>query len=334
MRSLFVNTPSAAASALLLIFGCSRGDTAPIHDTAAADPPRPALISPASSPYRVVAVQSPGAISGTVDFSGTIPASVEMVNGDPSCAGAPAGTISHTGTRIGGVLVWLTDIRSGKPLPSARRFELTNDHCTLDPHVQVILTHSTLNVTSEDRVLHLNRFIDVATGRTIALAPFNDEGEVVPLDHTFTEPAEVEVVCDLHPSSRAWLAVLDQPYYAMTSAAGAFTLDDVPPGKYHVRAWHPSLGVADDSVTVAAGQTATLALRLVPESADRNSPRRTARPVPGAGFSAPKPSVGADSAGVDSAADSAAADSSGQMPKPGIRGGARPALGIQFFRLR
>lgn len=300
MRSLSVKTSRAAASALLLFCGCSRGDTAPIHDTAAADPPRPALISPASSPYKVVAVQSPGSITGTVDFFGAIPASFEAVNDDPSCSGAPAGAVLHTGTKMGGVLVWLTDIRSGKPLPGTRRFELTNDHCTLDPHIQVIPTHSTLNVTSEDRVLHLNRFIDVATGRTLALAPFNDEGEVVPLDHAFTEPAEVEVVCDLHPSSRAWLAVLDQPYYATTSAAGAFTLDGVPPGKYHVRAWHPSLGVADDSVTVVAGQAATIALRLVPESADRSSPRRPARPVPGAGFSAPRPSVGTDSAWVNS----------------------------------
>ena len=111
----------------------------------------------------------------------------------------------------------------------------------------MILTNSTLNVTSEDRVLHLDRFINVASGKTIALAPFNDEGEIVPFDHTFTEPAEIEVVCDLHPSSQAWLAVLDHPYYATTSATGTFTLDGVPPGKYHVRAWHPSFGIADDN---------------------------------------------------------------------------------------
>lgn len=313
MRSLSVRKSGAALAVSLMFFGCSRGDTAPAnaHDTAAADPPRAALIAPSAQPYKVVAVESPGTITGTVDFAGTIPASIENPNEDASCGKAPASAVSHTGSKMGGVLVWLTDIRTGKALPGARRFELTNDHCILDPHIQVVLTHSTLNVSSEDRVLHLDRFIDVATGKTIALAPFNDEGEVVPLDHTFTEPAEVEVVCDLHPSSHAWLAVLDHPYYAMTSAAGAFTLDGVPPGKYHVRAWHPSFGVANDSVTVVAGQPVSLALKLIPESSDRSSPRRSARPVPGAGFSAPQPSAGADSAAVDSAA----ADSSGQKPK-------------------
>jgi hypothetical protein len=304
----------AALTASLLISGCSRGDTAPSQgdDTAAADPPRPALIVPSSQPYRVVAVESPGSITGTVDFAGTIPASLNPVNTDPSCGAAPASPVAHSGTKIGGVVVWLTDIRSGKALPTVRRFELANDHCTLDPRVQVILTSGTLNVTSEDRVLHLDRFINVGTGRTVALAPFNDEGEVVPLDHSFTEPAEIEVVCDLHPSSQAWLAVLDHPYYTMTSAAGTFTLDGVPAGRYHLRAWHPAFGIADDSVTVVAGKPVTLALRLAPQSADRSSPRRSARPVPGAGFSAPKPSAGADSAG----ADSVGADSGGTGPKP------------------
>lgn len=313
MRSLSVRKFGAALAASLIICGCSRGDTAPAnaHDTAAADPPRAALIAPSAQPYKVVAVESPGTINGTVDFGGTVPASIEAVNEDPSCGTAPARAVSHTGSKLGGVLVWLTDIRTGKSLPGVRRFELANDHCTLDPHIQVMPINSTLNVSSEDRVLHLDRFINVGTGKTIALAPFNDEGEVVPLDRTFTEPAEIEVVCDLHPSSRAWLAVLDHPYYAMTSAAGAFTLDGVPAGKYHVRAWHPSFGIADDSVTVVAGQPVSLALRLVAESSDRSSPRRTARPVPGAGFSAPKPSAGADSTTVDSSS----VDSSAQKPK-------------------
>ncbi len=310
MRRISVRISIAALVAISFFSACSRGDSAPsqLNDTVAADPPRPALIVAPSQPYKVIVVDAPATISGTVDFAGAIPASFESQNTDPSCGASPASAVAHTGSKMGGVLVWLTDIRSGKPLPGVRRFELANDHCMLDPHLQVILTNSTLNVTTEDRVVHLDRFIDVASGKTLALAPFNDEGEVIPFDRTFTTPAEIEVICDLHPSSHAWLAVLDHPYFAMTSPGGAFTLDGVPPGKYHVRAWHPGLGIANDSVTVVAGQVASLALKLIPESADRSSPRRSARPIPGAGFSAPQPSAGADSAPTDSTAP----DSAGQ----------------------
>jgi len=309
MRRLSSCLPAAALSALSLAAGCSRGDSASAEPRSSShvEPPRFSVITAAAGKYRVVPVSDPGSIVGTVDFEGAIP-TVASPPEDPACGRpnrAAAGAIARSGTRIGGVLVWLTDIRSGKDLPSVQRFELMNDHCALDPHLQVMLTSGTLNVGSEDRVQHLDRFIDVATGETVALAPFNDEGEVVPFDHTFTKPAEIEIVCDLHPSSLAWLAVLDHPYYAMSSVTGAFSIDGIPPGKYHVRAWHPAVGIADDSVTVVAGKPVTLALRLLPKSSEGAARPRALHPVPGAGFIAPKPSLS------DSSADSVRGDSGG-----------------------
>ena len=297
-----------AASVLCLTAACSRGDSASAEprNKSQVEPPRFSVIAPAAGNYKVVPVSDPGSITGTVDFEGVMPA-IASPPEDPACGRLTAtagGTITRAGTKMGGVLVWLTDIRSGKDLPTVRRYDLMNDHCTLDPHLQVMLTSGTLNVGSEDRVQHLDRFIDVATGETVALAPFNDEGEVVPLDHTFTKPAEIEVVCDLHPSSLAWLAVLDHPYYATTGSAGAFSIDGIPPGRYHVRAWHPAVGIADDSVTVIAGKPVTLALRLLPKSSEGAARPRALHPVPG-GFIAPKPSLS------DSSADSIRADTGG-----------------------
>jgi hypothetical protein len=183
--------------------------------------------------------------------------------------------VARSGTRIGGALVWLTDIRSGKALPLERRFELTNDDCALQPNIQVIYTTSTLNVGTEDRALHTNRFINVGSGIVQAIAPFNDAGEVVPLDHVFKEPSQIEVVCEQHPWTRAWVAVLDHPYSAKTAANGTFNIPDIPPGRYRVRAWHPHLGFTDDSVTVVAGQQANVGFRIRRPGA----PRPVAAPV-------------------------------------------------------
>jgi hypothetical protein len=227
------------------------------------------VITPAAQPYRVVGVSAGGTVTGTVDFDGTPPATaiIRPTSDQNVCGNAiTEKNVALSGTRVGGAIVWLTDIRSGKGFPLERRFELTNDNCTLDPYVQVISTNSTLNVSNDDRALHTDRFINVGTGEIAAVAPFNDDGEVVPVDK-FKEPAEIEVVCEQHPFTHAWLAVLDHPYYAQTSAAGAFTIDGIPPGKYHVRAWHPLLGFADDSVTINAGQQTTLAIRIRPTAA-------------------------------------------------------------------
>src|SRR5258706_9426963 len=254
-----------------LALACSHDETASAHsrngprspDDGVA--PRPAVIEPASQPYKITPVATAGTITGSVDFEGTAPvAEVIRPSADQKVCGNSiiAKNVSLAGTRVAGAVVWLTDIRAGKPFALARRFDLTNDSCTLDPFVQVMPTNGTLNVGNDDRVLQTNRFINVGTGQVVAVAPFNDDGEVVPVDR-FTVPAEIEVVSEQHPWTHAWMAVLDHPYYAQTAANGTFSIDGVPPGRYRIRAWHPSLGFVDDSVTVAAGQQASVAFRIL-----------------------------------------------------------------------
>jgi hypothetical protein len=268
-----------------MALACARDDTASAHPrdggrSADAVAPRPAVIAASSQPYRIVPVTAGGAITGTVDFDGTGPVpEVVRPSVDLNVCGSSIvqKNVTLLGTRVAGAVVWLTDIRSGKAFPLERRFELTNDKCTLDPFVQVMSTNATLNVGNDDRTLHTNRFINVGTGDIAALAPFNDDGEVVPVDR-FKEPAEIEVVCEQHPWTHAWLAVLDHPYYAQSSASGTFTIDGIPAGRYRIRAWHPGLGPADDSVTVVAGQQVNVAFRI----------RRAAPDVPTV---VPKPAV-------------------------------------------
>jgi hypothetical protein len=264
--------------AFVAALGCSHDDTASAHPRNAPSspgdgvPPRASVIAPLSQPYRVVPVSAGGTITGSVDFDGTVPvAPIVHPTSDQSACGTSVmvKNTAITGTRVGGAVVWLTDIRTGKAFPLERRFELRNDACTLDPYVQAITTNATLNVSNDDRTLHTNRFINVGTGQVVGLAPFNDDGEVVPVDK-FREPGEIEVVCEQHPWTHAWIAVLDHPYFALTTAAGTFSIDGIPAGRYRIRAWHPALGFADDSVTVTAGQQSSVAFRIRPTA--KNGP--------------------------------------------------------------
>jgi polysaccharide lyase family 4-like protein len=269
-------------SSILLIaaLACSHDDTASAHPRGSAHlpddgvAPRPSVITPVSQPYKIVPVDLGGTITGTVDIEGTAPvAAVVRPPADQNACGmfVVDKSVTLSGTRIAGAIVWITDIRSGKGFPLERRFDLANANCVLDPFVQAMSTNGTLNVSNDDRTVHTNRFINVGTGQVTGVAPFNDDGEVVPLDQ-FKEPAEIEVVSDRHPWAHAWIAVLDHPYYAQTAANGTFSIEGIPPGRYRVRAWHPSLGFSDDSVTVARGQLSSVAFRIRPSVVKTSAP--------------------------------------------------------------
>lgn len=267
---------------LIAALACSHDDTASAHTRSGAHAPgdgvapRPSVIAPASQPYKVVSVPVGGTVTGTVDIDGSAPvAAIMRPTVDQNVCGNSIveKAVTLAGTRVGGAIVWITDIHMGKAFPLERRFELANSNCSLDPYVQAMATTGTLNVSNDDRTVHTNRFINVGTGQIVGIAPFNDDGEVVPVDH-FKESAEIEVVSDRHPWSHAWIAVLDHPYYAQTAASGTFSIDGIPPGRYLFRAWHPALGFADDSVSVVAGQQVSVAFKIRPTT------RATPTPLP------------------------------------------------------
>lgn len=63
----------------------------------------------------------------------------------------------------------------------------------------------------------------------------------------------LHVQCDQHNYMNAYYYPVDNPYYAIVGEDGSFSIDGVPPGEYEVHAWHPTLGVQEAKITVAAG---------------------------------------------------------------------------------
>ena len=100
--------------------------------------PRATVISVPSGSYRATNVTGGVRLTGTVDFDGPLPADtvIELPPDAPGCGQRITDhRVERTGNRIGGAVVWITDIRSGKPLPTGRRFELANEDCMRIPNV-------------------------------------------------------------------------------------------------------------------------------------------------------------------------------------------------------
>jgi hypothetical protein len=225
---------------------------------------RLAVITPTTPAYRVTPVTDGGRVAGTVSFGGTPQGdTLVVVQGDQNGCGKPLSIarLQRRGDRVAGVLVWIPDIHAGQALPATRRFELTNNDCAWDPVLQATVVGGTLNVVNYDPLVDKAFITNVATRDTVAIAPFTDNGQLIPYDKLLRTPGVYEFSMESRPMSRAWVAVLDQPYFAITDANGSFTIDGVPPGTYTVRAWHPMLGVTNGTATVAPNGTATVTLR-------------------------------------------------------------------------
>jgi len=64
------------------------------------------------------------------------------------------------------------------------------------------------------------------------------------------------VGCDVHPWMRAYISVLDHPFFAVTKEDGTFEIKGLPPGDYEVEAYHEKLKTQTQKVTVKAGEPA------------------------------------------------------------------------------
>jgi hypothetical protein len=191
------------------------------------------------APYTAEAVTAPGTVTGTISLTGaprmdTVPVTVDQ----PVCGQSAAGPVSATAKGLSNSVVWIADITKGKALPESRRIDLSSEDCGLDPRVQAAVVGTTVNVTNADRLLHKLIFTPIGTHDTLTMMPFFNTGQVVPSERLAKVPGIVEVTCVMHPWTRAYIAVFDHPYYAVTDDDGKFTIDSLPPGSYKMMVWH------------------------------------------------------------------------------------------------
>jgi hypothetical protein len=227
------------------------------------------IVDPVTTPYTPVNVTAAGSLSGSVHFTGNPPpdTAVPITRDDRVCGNTLRHvTVETEGDRVIGAIVWISNIRAGRPLPLTRRFELVQTRCTYGPLAQVVTTGGTLNVRTHDPIAVRSVVVDSRTLDTLAMLPFNSAGSLIPLSAQLNRPAMLEISSVSHPWMQAWVAVLDHPYHATTGRQGAFTLDGVPPGQYEVRAWHPRFGIARGSATISAGAATQVSLTFGPES--------------------------------------------------------------------
>ena len=165
-------------------------------------------------------------------------------------------------------------LRAGSDSPAANapggEVAVDNVGCRFVPRVQVVRRGQTVRVHNADSVLHNTR-ADLPGPPEVAIANLALPRAGAAMDLTRRLGARlpegggetlVRLGCDVHPWMRGWLVVVDSPHAAVTDAAGAYTIRELPAGKYTMVVWHETLGRRERQVMVPATGTLTLDEKL------------------------------------------------------------------------
>lgn len=137
----------------------------------------------------------------------------------------------------------------------------------------------TLAIRAGDKVKFLNSDPHVHNVRTTDdVAPLNvNMPPGTDYLHTFLRPGGVKrpmrITCTFHSTMKAWVYVFDNPFFQVTKADGAFKLENVPPGEYHLEMVHPAGGLAwSKQITIEAGRTQHLDIEVSPDNLTEKQP--------------------------------------------------------------
>lgn len=79
-----------------------------------------------------------------------------------------------------------------------------------------------------------------------------------PASQVFDKPGLVKLYCEIHEHMRGNILVLETPYFTRTDTNGVYRLENLPVGKYTLKAWVDEKTVLEQAVELANGKPLTV----------------------------------------------------------------------------
>lgn len=143
--------------------------------------------------------------------------------------------------------------------------ELDQPTCQFKPHMLAMREGQTLVMKNSAAISHNVNLVGGVRGP--------NPNQIIPAGGSFkvedikARNLPMMVKCDIHTWMRGWVAVLKNPYFAVTDADGKFEIKDAPAGDLRLVVWHEEVGwvVFDGKkrrdgkkITIKAGETTDL----------------------------------------------------------------------------
>jgi hypothetical protein len=199
-------------------------------------------------------------VIGSIMFNGEVPMRRKLdMTADPVCIELDAGAETEDLlTNQGALLNVFVYVKTNDQL-QAHRFEvpetevfLQRRNCRFSPHVVAVRVGQQLSIFNNDPTHH----------NAHPTPKFNLEWNQTqppsapPLVKKFSRSEQlIPIKCNQHPWERAYIAVMDHPFFAISNELGNYEIGGLPPGTYTLVAWHERLGEQQVELMVGSGET-------------------------------------------------------------------------------
>ena len=200
-------------------------------------------------------------IKGVVRFEGTLPER-EKLSLPPGCNSArKAETFSNNilinDGKVKNTLVQITQGLAGKNFGEAPAeiAKLDQKDCLYEPRVLAVRAGQRVEILNSDEVFHNVRSITKSNESFNVMMPKKDDK----VYKVFDKPEIfLQTKCDVHPWMNAYIAVIDHPFFSVTSERGEFTISGIPAGNYTLEFWHEVFGTQNKQLEIHDGETQQL----------------------------------------------------------------------------
>ncbi|MBI1845428.1 MAG: hypothetical protein HYR86_00455 [Candidatus Rokubacteria bacterium] len=201
--------------------------------------------------------QGGGTIEAEVKYTGAPVVEKIKINKDTEKCGTEA-KIEKVAVGAGkGLANTVVSVPGAKGAPTAKKISVDQKGCEFHPHVAAT-TPGEVEFKNSDDILHnLHTYSTANASINKAQPKFKKT-----MTEKFEKPEIIKITCDVHSWMLGWIAVMPNPYFGVTDGNGVAKIENVPPGKYKVEAWHETLGKQEKEVEVKAGQTAKVAFEM------------------------------------------------------------------------
>ena len=111
------------------------------------------------------------------------------------------------------------------------------------PHVTPVQTGTLISFPNSDKIRH--HVYSFSSVKTFEI-PLYPPGTMPVSPIVFEKPGIIALGCNIHDWMKAYIFVVETPFFAKTDASGRAEITDIPQGEYDIQVWHPGMKKLSD----------------------------------------------------------------------------------------